>query len=220
MIHVYTGDGKGKTTAALGMALRAAGHGLHTLVIQFLKGLKGYGELTALKSLGSRVSFAQFGRSCPFEASATSPARSSRKSARKGAKRPRKTSTPPALTCATCSAPCHVTPENITPDDRARVKSAFDTGLAAIESRKWDIVVLDEVLCLVPLGLAAPHELVALAEKWFVTRSGRKKKTHALVFTGWPRCPDIERVADLVTCAKSHKHHSRTGLLSVPGVDR
>lgn len=47
-IQVYTGDGKGKTTAALGLALRAAGHGLHTYIGQFMKGQR-YGELEALK---------------------------------------------------------------------------------------------------------------------------------------------------------------------------
>lgn len=220
MIHVYTGDGKGKTTAALGMALRAAGHGLRTLVVQFLKGMKGYGELTAAKLLSHRVSFAQFGRPCPFETASKSAPRSSTKGQWKGTKRLKK---PPALsplTCATCAGPCHVTPENITPDDRARVKKAFETALAAIVSRKWDIVILDEVLCLLPLGLTAPAELVALAQKWHLARSTRKKKTHALVFTGRPRCPEIERVADLVTCAKNHKHHSSTGMLSVAGVDR
>ena len=46
LIHVYTGDGKGKTTAALGLALRAAGHGLRTYVGQFMKGQE-YGELRA-----------------------------------------------------------------------------------------------------------------------------------------------------------------------------
>ncbi|MDY6877618.1 MAG: cob(I)yrinic acid a,c-diamide adenosyltransferase [Chloroflexota bacterium] len=46
-VQVYTGDGKGKTTAALGLALRASGHGLHTYIGQFMKG-QPYGELDAL----------------------------------------------------------------------------------------------------------------------------------------------------------------------------
>jgi cob(I)alamin adenosyltransferase len=50
-VQVYTGDGKGKTTAALGLALRAAGHGLRTYVIQFMKGSSNYGELKAAESL-------------------------------------------------------------------------------------------------------------------------------------------------------------------------
>jgi cob(I)alamin adenosyltransferase len=47
--HVYTGSGKGKTTAALGLALRAAGHGLRVLMVQFLKGSDPTGEKRALE---------------------------------------------------------------------------------------------------------------------------------------------------------------------------
>lgn len=47
-IHIYTGDGKGKTTAALGLALRAAGRGLETYIGQFMKG-QFYGELKSLE---------------------------------------------------------------------------------------------------------------------------------------------------------------------------
>jgi cob(I)alamin adenosyltransferase len=47
-IHIYTGDGKGKTTAALGLAVRAAGYGMKTYIGQFMKG-QHYGELTALR---------------------------------------------------------------------------------------------------------------------------------------------------------------------------
>ena len=47
-VQVYTGDGKGKTTAALGLALRAAGHGIRTYIGQFMKG-QHYGELDALR---------------------------------------------------------------------------------------------------------------------------------------------------------------------------
>ncbi len=51
LLIVFTGNGKGKTTAALGMALRAAGHGLKVLILQFIKGAWSYGELEALKRL-------------------------------------------------------------------------------------------------------------------------------------------------------------------------
>jgi cob(I)alamin adenosyltransferase len=51
LIMVFTGSGKGKTTAAMGMALRAAGHGMKTLMIQFIKGSWHYGELDAAKRL-------------------------------------------------------------------------------------------------------------------------------------------------------------------------
>jgi len=45
MIQIYTGDGKGKTTAALGLAMRACGHGLRVIMIQFMKGDIEYGEI-------------------------------------------------------------------------------------------------------------------------------------------------------------------------------
>ncbi len=51
LVQVYTGNGKGKTTAALGQALRAYGHGFKIIVIQFMKGKINYGELKAVKKL-------------------------------------------------------------------------------------------------------------------------------------------------------------------------
>lgn len=55
LIIVHTGDGKGKTTAALGLALRAFGAGLRVLILQFIKGRKKSGELAALEMLGVEV---------------------------------------------------------------------------------------------------------------------------------------------------------------------
>ena len=56
LIHIYTGDGKGKTTASFGLAKRAAGHGKRVLVLQFLKsGIKSTGELNSAKELGIKV---------------------------------------------------------------------------------------------------------------------------------------------------------------------
>lgn len=59
-VQVYTGDGKGKTTAALGLALRAAGAGLKVYIGQFMK--KGdYSEIKALAHLAEAVTIEQFG---------------------------------------------------------------------------------------------------------------------------------------------------------------
>lgn len=59
-IQVYTGNGKGKTTACFGLAMRAAGHNKKVLIIQFLKGSQHYGEIASAKKLG--ITVMQFGR--------------------------------------------------------------------------------------------------------------------------------------------------------------
>jgi cob(I)alamin adenosyltransferase len=59
-IQIYTGNGKGKTTAALGQALRAAGNGLKTLIVMFMKGFP-YGELKSLDQLNEFVRLVQYG---------------------------------------------------------------------------------------------------------------------------------------------------------------
>ena len=61
MVHVYTGNGKGKTTASLGLGMRAAGHGFRVLMIQFMKGDIKYGELEAAKHIPG-FEIMQFGR--------------------------------------------------------------------------------------------------------------------------------------------------------------
>ena len=62
-IQVYTGDGKGKTTAALGLALRAAGAGLKVFIGQFAKGAE-YSEIKALHQLSENITLRQYGRHC------------------------------------------------------------------------------------------------------------------------------------------------------------
>ncbi len=65
-VQVYTGEGKGKTTAALGLALRAAGAGLRVLFAQFVKG-RHYSELDALARFPTLIEVRQYGRSCFIE---------------------------------------------------------------------------------------------------------------------------------------------------------
>ncbi|HWE83324.1 MAG TPA: cob(I)yrinic acid a,c-diamide adenosyltransferase [Terracidiphilus sp.] len=62
LILINTGPGKGKTTAALGTALRAVGNGMRVLVLQFLKGSWHYGELDAVKPFADNFVLRQMGR--------------------------------------------------------------------------------------------------------------------------------------------------------------
>jgi cob(I)alamin adenosyltransferase len=62
LIIVNTGPGKGKTTAAMGTALRAVGNGMKVLMLQFLKGSWHYGELDAVQAFGDRFVMKQMGR--------------------------------------------------------------------------------------------------------------------------------------------------------------
>ncbi|MEA1971361.1 MAG: cob(I)yrinic acid a,c-diamide adenosyltransferase [Thermodesulfobacteriota bacterium] len=62
-IQVYTGDGKGKTTAAFGLALRAAGADLKVYIAQFVKGMK-YSELDSMEKLSDFITIKQYGRDC------------------------------------------------------------------------------------------------------------------------------------------------------------
>ena len=69
LVHLYCGDGKGKTTAAMGLALRALGQGMQVVVVQFLKNGTS-GELEPLKKLGAAVYSGQPGAKFTFQMNA------------------------------------------------------------------------------------------------------------------------------------------------------
>lgn len=69
-VQVYTGDGKGKTTAALGLAIRAVGAGYSVFIGQFVKGMH-YSELNALKRFYPDIVVRQYGRGCFIEKEST-----------------------------------------------------------------------------------------------------------------------------------------------------
>lgn len=62
-IQVYTGNGKGKTTAAFGLALRAAGAGMKVFIAQFVKG-RPYSEIEAVRQYLPGIAIRQYGRGC------------------------------------------------------------------------------------------------------------------------------------------------------------
>jgi len=73
LICVYTGDGKGKTTAALGAAFRAAGQGLKVLILQFMKRQRNIGEIKALECTELPIELKQYGYGLFFKSRACEP---------------------------------------------------------------------------------------------------------------------------------------------------
>jgi cob(I)alamin adenosyltransferase len=73
LICILTGNGKGKTTAAFGAAVRAAGQGLKVLILQFMKRQSDIGELKALGNLNLPIEIRQFGRRVFFKSRACEP---------------------------------------------------------------------------------------------------------------------------------------------------
>ncbi len=69
-VQLYYGNGKGKTTAAMGLALRAAGCGLQVFIAQFVKGMK-YSELKSIEKLKDNITVKQYGRGCFIRRQAT-----------------------------------------------------------------------------------------------------------------------------------------------------
>lgn len=66
LVHLYWGDGKGKTTAAMGLALRALGSGKRIVIVQFLKGGKS-GEIPLLEQLGAKIYRGKAGQKFVFQ---------------------------------------------------------------------------------------------------------------------------------------------------------
>jgi len=62
LLILYTGNGKGKTTAALGLTIRAAGYGIPVLFLQFMKGQRQLGEIRAIEQMSLPIVFKQYGR--------------------------------------------------------------------------------------------------------------------------------------------------------------
>lgn len=67
LVIVYTGHGKGKTTASLGLAMRAIGQGLKVIMLQFIKGTWKYGELETAKRLAPELEILPMGRGFTWE---------------------------------------------------------------------------------------------------------------------------------------------------------
>ena len=155
MLQIYTGNGKGKTTASLGLALRAVGAGKKVLLIQFLKD----GKSSELKAIGKINNFDVkiFGR--------------------KG----------------------FINKDNLLEKDFNLAKQGFNFAQKEIKSKKYDLIILDEMNILNYFGLIKEKDLINLIKEIPLKIE--------LVLTGRKASKKIIQLADLVTEMKEIKHY-------------
>jgi cob(I)alamin adenosyltransferase len=189
LILINTGPGKGKTTAALGTALRAAGNGMRVLILQFLKGSWHYGELDAADALN-----ASLGR---LEADAGG-----------------ETGSAPAQHFVIRQLGrgfVKVGGAETDPEDIRLVEAAWAEAAAAILSGDWDLVVLDEI------NYAIGYKMLAAEKVAEVLR--RKPEMVHVILTGRNAHPLLVELADTVTEMREVKHAYQRGILAQRGIE-
>lgn len=171
LLIVYTGNGKGKTSAAMGTAFRAVGQGLRVLMVQFIKGSWHYGELDAARMLGEeRFQIVPMGRGF-----------------------------------------VKVGTEKPDPEDVAAAEKAWEFARDSIQSREYQLVILDEVNYAIHYQML---EAATVAE----ALAGRPEDVN-VILTGRNAHPLVLEAADLVTEMKEIKHPFQKGILAQRGID-
>ena len=165
-VHVYTGDGKGKTTAALGLSVRAVCAGKKVFFGQFVKGMD-YSELKSVEFLPN-FTMEQFGR-----------------------------------------------PEFIhgkpTQSDIDNAKKGLEKIEEVLNSKKYDVVVLDEA------NIALYYNLFSLDELLEILQN--RPENIEVIITGRKAPEKLIEFADLVTEMKEIKHYYQNGVLARKGIE-
>ena len=167
LLVVNTGDGKGKTTAAIGTAFRALGHGMSVAVIQFIKGNWQTGEW-ALGEQTQNLIWLTMGNGCTLRSA--DPAK-----------------------------------------DYDAARSAWEKAQEFLHRDKLDLLILDEILYAINLGLISTAEVVAALKP-------RRADLH-VILTGRSAPADLIEIADLVTEMRAIKHPLEKGLMGQIGLD-
>ena len=171
LVIVYTGKGKGKTTAALGMALRAIGYEHKICMIQFIKGSWHYGEMDSTAKLGPNFELIAVGKGF-----------------------------------------VGIIDDKSSKEDHQKIaQEAIKISKDRINSKKYDLVILDEINYAVKLELIKVDDVLELIKN--------KPENLNLVLTGNYARPEIIEMADLVTEMKEIKHPFQLGIKAKKGID-
>lgn len=179
-VQVYTGNGKGKTTAAIGLAIRALGAGKRVLFLQFMK-TKAYSEHKIMVSLEPNLITRTLGK--PFfialEGMLTAEEREK------------------------WQDEVVIFPPGQPPEDYlAIIQAGLQEAKLAVQSGEFNLVVLDEIICAMHFGLVSWHELLDIIDT--------KALHTELILTGRGASSELIKRADLVTEMKEIKHYYAT----------
>ena len=168
LIIVNTGNGKGKTTAALGLAIRAWGQGLKVLILQFIKGSWKYGELAAISKMDDNIVIMPLGEG--------------------------------------------FTNKNLEEKEKHKFVAieALTTAEKEVKSKKWDMIILDEINYALKYDLLELNSVLKLLDE--------KDSSLHLVLTGRDAKEEIISRADMVTEMKELKHHYKNGIKAQKGI--
>ena len=174
LVQVYTGDGKGKTTAAFGLALRAAGQGDRVLIFQFLK--------PPSLELGERLAVERSGLPIRVES---------------------------------LEAQWHLFRSLRSEQDIAAAGAAISEALATLTvlaaKKTYDVLILDEIVFCLSLGLGRLDDVKRLIEQ--------RDPAVEIVLTGRSATPELIELADLVTEMKKIKHPYDKGTPARRGIE-
>lgn len=188
-VQVYTGNGKGKTTAAMGLALRALGAGKKVLFLQFMKA-RGYSEHSILHQLSPNLTLKTLGK--PFFV------------IQEGAM--------PEAEMKKWRKQAVIFPPGQPPAEYVQLmKEGLAMAREALTGDEYQVVILDELVVTLKYGLVQWHEVSDLIDQ--------KGEGVELILTGRGATPQLMEKADLVTEMREIKHYYTQGVEARRGIE-
>ncbi len=180
LVHIITGDGKGKTTSSLGLAMRAMGNSLKVYMVQFLKS-GATGEIYAAKKLGF-----------PIEQFGVDVIRARQKSMQE---------------FIDTTGKFVFQPDEL---EKEAALEGFEHAKSIIKSGEYDLVILDEINCVLDKGLVPIKEVLDLINDHGITE---------IVLTGRDAPVELFEHADYVSEVKRIKHPWQKGIKARRGIE-
>lgn len=188
-VQIYTGDGKGKTTAAIGLSVRALGAGLRVCFLQFMKS-RAYSEHNIFPGISPNLTLETIGK--PYFVAVEGSLS--------------------AQELAEWGDGVVVFPAGKPPQDYLEmIARGFERARQVIAGGEYDLVVLDEINVALHFGLVKQEELLEIIKN--------KPESVELVLTGRGATAELIAAADLVTEMRELKHYYTQGVIARKGID-